>query len=160
MQETRVQSLGREDPLEKEMQPTPVFLPGQPCGQRSLVGCSPGVAEFFFAVVLGSQIQAHWPSELMLGESLPHLNALEGGVLVGRCKPLLPPTGQREAKAGLMARGCLASPGSSVGSVLFTPRCAGGTQLASGFLLDGTALWIAVQLRRGVSGVSSITILG
>ena len=26
-QETRVQSLGQEDPLEKEWQPTPVFLP-------------------------------------------------------------------------------------------------------------------------------------
>ena len=27
MKETRVWSLGWEDPLEKEMQPTPVFLP-------------------------------------------------------------------------------------------------------------------------------------
>ena len=27
--------------LEKEMQPTPVFLPGESHGQRSLVGCSP-----------------------------------------------------------------------------------------------------------------------
>ena len=34
MQETRVQSLGGEDPLEKEWQPTPVFLPGKPNGQR------------------------------------------------------------------------------------------------------------------------------
>ena len=81
MQETRVRSLGREDPLEKEMatysstlawripwteepcglqstgarswthlkqlnwrrkwQPTPVFLPGESHGWRSLVGCSP-----------------------------------------------------------------------------------------------------------------------
>ena len=30
MQETRVGSLGREDPLEKQMQPTPVFLPENP----------------------------------------------------------------------------------------------------------------------------------
>ena len=30
MQETRVQSLAQEDPLEKEMQPTPVFLPWEP----------------------------------------------------------------------------------------------------------------------------------
>ena len=37
----RVQSLGQEDPLEKEMQPTPVFLPGKSHGQRSLVGYSP-----------------------------------------------------------------------------------------------------------------------
>ena len=29
MQGTRDPSLGREDPLEKEMQPTPVFLPGE-----------------------------------------------------------------------------------------------------------------------------------
>ena len=33
-----VQSLGREDPLEKEMQPTPVFLPGKYHRQKSLVG--------------------------------------------------------------------------------------------------------------------------
>ena len=41
MQETCFRSLGREDPLEKEMQPTPVFLPGESHGQRSLAGCSP-----------------------------------------------------------------------------------------------------------------------
>ena len=39
-QQTRVQSLGREDPLEKEMQSTPVLLPGEFHGQRSLVGYS------------------------------------------------------------------------------------------------------------------------
>ena len=38
MQETWVPSPGWEDPLEKEMQPTPVFLPGEFYGQRSLVG--------------------------------------------------------------------------------------------------------------------------
>ena len=37
----QVQSLGQEDPLEKEWQPTPVFLPGEFHGQRSLVGYSP-----------------------------------------------------------------------------------------------------------------------
>ena len=41
MQETWVWSLGGEDPLEKEWQPTPVFLPGEFYGQRSLVGYSP-----------------------------------------------------------------------------------------------------------------------
>ena len=41
MQETQVQSLGWEDPLEKEMQPTPVLLPGKSHGQRSMVGYSP-----------------------------------------------------------------------------------------------------------------------
>ena len=41
MQETWVWSLGREDPLEKEWQPTPVFMPGKSRGPRSLVGYSP-----------------------------------------------------------------------------------------------------------------------
>ena len=41
MQEMRVRSLGREDPLEEGMQPTPVFLPGESHGQRSLAGYSP-----------------------------------------------------------------------------------------------------------------------
>ena len=41
MQETWVQSLGREDLLEKEMQPTPGFLPGKSHGRRSLVGYTP-----------------------------------------------------------------------------------------------------------------------
>ena len=41
MQETWVQSLGWEDPLDKKWQPTPVFLPGKSHGQRSLVGYSP-----------------------------------------------------------------------------------------------------------------------
>ena len=41
MQEMRVWSPGREDPLEKEMATTLVFLPGKSQGQRSLVGYSP-----------------------------------------------------------------------------------------------------------------------
>ena len=40
MQETRVQSLGREDPLEKEMASHSNILAGKSQGQRSLVGCS------------------------------------------------------------------------------------------------------------------------
>ena len=40
MQEMWVQSLGWEDPLEKEME-TPVFLPEKPHGWRRLVGYSP-----------------------------------------------------------------------------------------------------------------------
>ena len=39
-QETQVQSLDREDPLKKEMATTPVFLPGESHGQRSLAGYS------------------------------------------------------------------------------------------------------------------------
>ena len=43
MQETRNAGLipGSEDPLEEAWQLTPVFLPRDPHGQRSLVGCSP-----------------------------------------------------------------------------------------------------------------------
>ena len=41
MQKTWVQSLGWEDPLEKEMATHPVFLPGKFHGQRSLEGYSP-----------------------------------------------------------------------------------------------------------------------
>ena len=40
-QEAWVGSLGREDRLEKGWLPTPVFLPGEVHGQRSLVGYSP-----------------------------------------------------------------------------------------------------------------------
>ena len=40
-QETWVWSLGREAPLEKGWQPTPVFLSGESHGQGSLVGFSP-----------------------------------------------------------------------------------------------------------------------
>ena len=36
MQETWVQSLSREAALEEGMQPSPVFLPGESHGQRSL----------------------------------------------------------------------------------------------------------------------------
>ena len=39
--ETRVRSLGREDPLEKAVAPTPVLLPGESQGLGSPVGCSP-----------------------------------------------------------------------------------------------------------------------
>ena len=41
MQETRVRSLGWEDPLEKGWLPSLVFLPREFHGQRSLVGYSP-----------------------------------------------------------------------------------------------------------------------
>ena len=41
MQETQVASLGWVDPLEEEMEPTPVSLPGESHGQRTLVGYSP-----------------------------------------------------------------------------------------------------------------------
>ena len=41
VQETRVWSLGQEDPWRRECQPTPVFLPGEFYGQGSLAGYSP-----------------------------------------------------------------------------------------------------------------------
>ena len=41
MQEVWVHSWGWEDLLEKEWQPTPVFLPGKSHAQRGLLGCRP-----------------------------------------------------------------------------------------------------------------------
>ena len=41
MQETQVRSLGREDPWRRKWQPTPIFLPREFHGQRSLAGCNP-----------------------------------------------------------------------------------------------------------------------
>ena len=41
MQKTQVRSLGQEYPLEKGRRPTPVFLPGEFHGQRTLGGYSP-----------------------------------------------------------------------------------------------------------------------
>ena len=50
MQETWVQSLGWEDPLEEGWQPTPVFLPEKSHGQRSLSGYSS----------LGHRVRHNW----------------------------------------------------------------------------------------------------
>ena len=41
MQETQVHSLGREIIWRRQWQPTPVLLPGESHGQRSLVGYRP-----------------------------------------------------------------------------------------------------------------------
>ena len=41
MRETQVRSLGQEDPQRRKWQSTPVFLPGESHGRRSLVGYSP-----------------------------------------------------------------------------------------------------------------------
>ena len=41
IQETQVQSLDWEDPLEEEIATAPVFLPGESHGQRSLASYSP-----------------------------------------------------------------------------------------------------------------------
>ena len=45
VQETWVRSLGQEDPLKKGMVTTPILLPGESHGQRSLAGYSHGVAK-------------------------------------------------------------------------------------------------------------------
>ena len=41
MEEMQGLTLGQDDPLEKGMATTPVFLPGEFYGQRSMVGYSP-----------------------------------------------------------------------------------------------------------------------
>ena len=41
MPEIQLQSVGREDPLEKEMVTHPNILPGKFPGQKSLMGCDP-----------------------------------------------------------------------------------------------------------------------
>ena len=41
VQETEVQSLGQEDPMEKEMATHSSILPGEAHGQRSLAGYNP-----------------------------------------------------------------------------------------------------------------------
>ena len=45
MQEIWVDSWVGKIPWRRKWQPTPVFLPGEFCGQRSLEGYSPGVQE-------------------------------------------------------------------------------------------------------------------
>ena len=66
VQETRVLSLGWEDPLRRKWPPTPVSLPGKSHGQRSLVGCSPrgrkeaGRAEHLLHFCLAVQVAAVW----------------------------------------------------------------------------------------------------
>ena len=43
--ETLIQLLGREDPLEEETAASPVLLPGESHGLRSLAGCGPNGGE-------------------------------------------------------------------------------------------------------------------
>ena len=45
IQETQVWSLGQKIPWRRKWLPTPVFLPGECGGQKSLVGCSPWVCK-------------------------------------------------------------------------------------------------------------------
>ena len=78
MRETWVQSLGREDPWRRKWQPTPVFLPRESYGWRSLVGyISPRVAksqtrlsDFTFIT-----LSVVWSSQVALVVKKPSANA-------------------------------------------------------------------------------------
>ena len=72
-QETWVQSLGWEDPLEEKWQLTPEFLPGKFHRQRSLVGYNLGVAE-------SDTTECTCPSYPVVGENrlIPKLNRSRG----------------------------------------------------------------------------------
>ena len=64
MRETRLRTLGHKDPLEK-WQPTPVFLPGESHGGRSLIGYSPW----------GSRRVGHdWTTLLSFSFFYPHVH--------------------------------------------------------------------------------------
>ena len=69
VQETGVRSLDGEDPLEKGMvTPTPVFLSGEFCRQRSLAGCSPwGRKESDITEPLTLSLSFHGKSRIQLG---------------------------------------------------------------------------------------------
>ena len=67
MRETWVQSLDWEDPLEKEWQPIPVFLPGEFHGQRRLFGYSPwGCKESDITYTIYSQRSLKWRGQLQI----------------------------------------------------------------------------------------------
>ena len=61
----QIPSLGWEDLLEKEMQPTPIFLPRESYGQRSLLGCCPwgctesGMTEATYMCALEKEMATH-----------------------------------------------------------------------------------------------------
>ena len=65
-QETQVWSLSQEDPLEKEMQPTPVFLSRKSHGQINPVSYSPGSPK-------ESDTTEHSWNQTQLLQSLPEL---------------------------------------------------------------------------------------
>ena len=48
-QETQVRSLGQEDPLEQQWQPTPVFVPGKLLDGGAWLATTPGVAKRGYA---------------------------------------------------------------------------------------------------------------
>ena len=68
MQETWVQSLGQEDLLGKEWQPTAVILSGKSRGQRSLAGYHPWAAKESGILLTKEQ---HHPSRRSHSELFP-----------------------------------------------------------------------------------------
>ena len=65
MQQTQVRSLGWEDTLGRgKWQPTPVFLPGETQGQRSLGGQGPGCHKEWN---MTKRLSAHMLPEWQLG---------------------------------------------------------------------------------------------
>ena len=81
LQETWVQSLGQEDPLEEEMQPAPVCWPGKSPGQRRLATVR-GVAEKFTAQTGCSQCSLTTPAPRL---SLPGLAQSSQSPKAGVC---------------------------------------------------------------------------
>ena len=63
-------SLGWEDPLQRAWQPTPVFLPGKPQGQRSLVGLD--TTEVIYLLGLSDQFSSVAQSCLTLRDPMDH----------------------------------------------------------------------------------------
>ena len=66
IQEMQVWSLGQEDPLEEEMQPTSVFLPGKSHGQRNPASYGPwghkelDTTEHALSLLLTQTIRTEW----------------------------------------------------------------------------------------------------
>ena len=77
-QETWVQSLDQEDPLEEGRQPIPVFLPGESHGQRSLEGYHPqDCKESYMTEHAQEEGEVLAPShDILLGKSHIYINLL------------------------------------------------------------------------------------
>ena len=88
-QETQIPSLGRDDPWRRKWQPTPVFLPGKPHGQRSLAGYSPWGHEGL-RHNLAAKITTGLVAHLHMGSSWITSPALAGGFFSiappGKCR--------------------------------------------------------------------------
>ena len=89
VRETWVLSLGWEDPLEKAMQPTPVFLPGKSHGWRSLVGYSPwGCKDSDMTERIHFPLKKSWPSQYALHRPTRNSFLLTQPILTSEVFPL------------------------------------------------------------------------